>query len=327
MVGVGDDREDEASVKEPWQLGPDDRAQPAGRVLPLVLEGYLLSFREHEHGVRADEDPEELHDFRVALRRSRSLLATGSQVFPAEELQLLKALAAWMAAVTSPVRDLDVLLGDLPSVTARLSDELADGLEPLTAALGRRRRTDFDMLIGALDSDRYGVLLRRWQLMSTVFRVGGGDPGPDASRPAGEVVDTLIMRSFRRARKRGRSAMATDDRAEWHELRKALKRFRYLVAAFAPMYPAGSFGSVQKRLADLQETLGRLQDHHVQASLLEEVGAASGGRAALAAGALADALHRDAEVAHAHCREAWAAFDRPKVRRRLDDLLGGGASR
>jgi CHAD domain-containing protein len=244
-------------------------------------------------------------------------------VFPAEELELLRALASWMAGVTSPVRDLDVLLEDLPTVAGRVSPELADGLVPLREALADRRRDDLATLLAALDGDRYAVLLRRWQLMATVFRVGGGEPGPDASRPAGEVVDRLVLRSFRRARKRGRAAMRTDDRAEWHELRKALKRFRYLVAAFSPMYPKGSFSGVQKRLSDLQDTLGRLQDHHVQATLLEDLGTATGGRAALVAGVLADALHRDAEVAHEHCREAWAAFDRPKVRRHLGELLDG----
>ncbi len=309
------------SEADPWALTPDDREQPAGRVVPLVLEGYLVTFKGHERGVRLDEDPEELHDFRVTLRRTRSLLAAAKDVLPAEELALLRALAAWMAGVTSPVRDLDVLLADLPEFSDRISDELADGLDPLRTALEEERDASFVELVEALDGDRYPVLLRRWQVMGTVYRVGGGEPGPDAGRPAGEVVDQLILRSYRRTRRRGKAAMATDDRAQWHELRKALKRFRYLVAAFGPMYEPGTFSKVQKRLSALQDTLGRLQDHHVQASLVEAVGVDAGGRAALAAGVVADAMHRDAEVAHARCRDAWSDFDRPKLRHHLTDLL------
>ena len=199
--------------------------------------------------------------------------------------------------------------------------ELADGLDPLRHALSARRHESFAALMDALDGERYPVLLRRWQVMGTVYRVGGGDPGPDAARPAGDVVDELILTSYRRMRRRGRVAMATDDRAEWHDLRKSLKRFRYLVAAFSSMYEPTAFTKVQRRLADLQDTLGRLQDHHVQAALIEDVGASEGGRASLAAGVLADALHRDAEVAHAHCRDAWHEFDRPKLRRHMKDLL------
>jgi CHAD domain-containing protein len=303
-------------------MGPDDRTQPAGRLLALVLDGYLQQFRSHEAGVRADEDPEELHDYRVALRRTRSLLAAGKQVFPAEELELLRGLTAWLAGVTSSVRDLDVLATDLPGLTERVAPELADGILPLTTALAVRRADAYDELVAVLDGDRLPVLVRRWRSMANVYRIGGGEAGPDAMRPAGEVVDALVLTSYRRMRKRGKAAMATDDREQWHDLRKALKRFRYLSAAFSPMYGPDAFRKVSKRLSDLQDTLGRLQDHHVQASIIEEVGVEVGGRACLVAGALADALHRDAEVAHAHCRDAWSAFDTPKVRARVRSLLG-----
>lgn len=310
-----------ASDPSGWSMSPGDRDQPAGRVLPLVLDGYLREFRSHEPGVRADADPEELHDFRVALRRARSLLAAGRRVFPPEELELLEALAAWMAGVTSPVRDLDVLGEDLPGLLDRVVPELADGAPGLERSLAARRAAAYRHLVDVLDGERYPVLLRRWQSMATVYRIGGGDPGPDATRPAGEVVDELVLSSYRRMRKRARTAMKGDERDQWHDLRKALKRFRYLVAAFTPMYPAGSFTKVSKRLSDLQDTLGRLQDHHVQASLVEDAGAAEGGRAALVAGVVADSLHRDAEVAHAHCRDAWSAFDRKDVRRHVRSVL------
>ncbi|MFZ4519978.1 MAG: CHAD domain-containing protein [Microthrixaceae bacterium] len=305
-----------------WRLGPEDRDQPAGRVLAVVLDGQLAAFLAHEPGVRADEDPEELHDARVAVRRARSLLAAGRRVYPAEERELLAALLRWMAGVTSPVRDLDVLREDLPGLAARLSPELSDGIEPLLAAFDRERATALAALFAAMDSERYPVLLRRWRALGNVYRVGGGEPGPDASRPAGQLADDLVWRAFRRARRAGRVAMDSDDRDAWHDLRKALKRYRYVVNAVAPMYPKGTFGPVQRRLADLQDTLGRLQDHHVQASMIERAGAVGGGRAALAAGALADALHHDAEVAHAHCRDAWAHFDRPKVRLALREAVG-----
>jgi len=311
-----------------WTLGPDDREQPAGRVLALVLGADLATFRSHEPGVRGDADPESLHQFRVSLRRARSLLAVGGAVFPEEELVLLRALSAWMAEATSPVRDLDVLLDELPRLGERIVPELVDGFVGLAASLEDAREESFSALIGALDDDRHPVLLRRWTVMSSVYRVGGGEPGADARRPAGEVVDGLLMQSWKRMRRRGRTAMRTDDRESWHDLRKAIKRFRYLVSAFEPMYPDGSFDRVLDGLSGLQDVLGGLQDHHVQASIVESVGVAEGGRAALAAGVVADSLHRDAEAAHAECCDAWSDFDRPKLRRRvLAVVSAAGATR
>lgn len=313
----------EGGHSDVWSLGPPDRDQSAARILALILGGYLETFRECEPAVRADCDPEELHRYRVSLRRARSLLDVGTDVFPAEELVLLSALASWFATVTSPVRDLDVLLDAMATLNGRLVAELSDAGDSLTEALVVERDAAQVGLVEALDGERYPVLLRRWQTMSTVFRVGGGEPGPDAHRPMGEVADELVLASFRRLRKRGKAAMKTDDLNAWHDLRKAIKRFRYLVAAFAPMYPAGTFKKVLRNLTDLQDTLGRLQDHHVHAQIVERVGMAECGRAALAAGVVADSLHRDTATVHDHCREAWTAFDRPKLRRQLHAALAG----
>ena len=306
-----------------WQLGPADREQSAARILALILGGYLETFRDCEVSVRADLDPEELHRFRVSLRRARSILDAGTDVFPAEELILLSALASWFATVTWPVRDLDVLLAAMASLNGALVPEMADAGEALDEALVVERGAAQLALVHAMDGERYPVLLRRWQTMSTVFRVGGGEPGPDAHRPMGEVADELVMASFRRLRKRGKLAMKTDDLDAWHDLRKAIKRFRYLVAAFAPMYPAGTFKKVLRHLTDLQDTLGRLQDYHVHAAIVERVGVEECGRAALAAGVVADSLHRDASMMHAHCRDAWTEFDRPKLRRQVHAALAG----
>lgn len=304
-----------------WRPGPEDRDQLAGRVLPLVLGGHLAEFRGLEPGVREDVDVEVLHQFRVNLRRARSLMAVGGGVFPDEELLLLRALSTWMMGVTSPVRDLDVLCAEMPRLGDRVVPELGDGVEALSVHLLARRSGAFDDLVEALDGERYPVLLRRWEVMSTVFRVGGGEPGPDARRLAGPVIDELILRSFERLRRRGRIATRSEDRAAWHDLRKALKRFRYLAASFAPMYPDGPFKRVSKLASRLQDALGQLQDCHVQAEIVEEVGAAEGGRAGLAAGVIADSLHRESETAHARCGELWSDFDRPGLRRQLHDLL------
>ena len=63
-------------------MGPEDRSQPAGRVFALVLDAQLVDLRRHEPAVRRDEDPIHLHDHRVALRRARSLVSAGRDVFP-----------------------------------------------------------------------------------------------------------------------------------------------------------------------------------------------------------------------------------------------------
>lgn len=302
--------------------GADPRSRPAGAAMADVLGGYLLDLRSHEHGVLDATDPEELHDFRVALRRARSVLWGGHRTFPAEELELFEALVVWLARLTSSARDLDVMAEDLPG----LLDDLPEGTRrrgvgALQRELADRQAQAHADLEAAMRGTRYPVLLRRWESLSSGAVVGGGPPGPDADRPAGVVVARVLKKSLKKARRSGAVALGSDDRGDWHRLRKDLKRFRYLLSGFEALYPPGAAKPVERELADLQDVLGKLQDRHVQATLVEQAGLAAGGRSALVAGALSDRLRRAEDKAHRKCHRAFREFDRSDVRAELADLL------
>lgn len=305
----------------PWALSPGDRDQPAARVFALVLDEHLTEFRRREVAVREGEDAEDLHKYRVVIRRTRSLLVAGEDVFPAEELALLEAMVAQLATLTSPVRDLDVLLHDLDDRVDSVAPRLREGLPDLRAALEAQRVRHRAELTAALDGDFSEVLLRRWQTMANVYRIGGTEPGPDALRPAGAVVDGVVWAAFRRLRKLGRTARSSEQDTDWHRLRKRLKRFRYLLMAFEGLYPEGTFSRVLRELADLQDGLGELQDHVARVELIEAAGVAAGGHGALLAGALIDQLCTETPAARRACERSWDAFDRPKVRRHLRTAL------
>lgn len=303
-------------------LGPDDRDQPAGRVFALVLSDLLATFRRHEPAVLAGDDVEALHDYRVALRRARSLLAAGKAVYPAEELELLRALTASLAATTSPVRDLDVLLERWDDLARSVPPFLEPGANDLLAELERRRAVAHGELVASIRSDAHRALVRRWQVMASVHRIGGGEPGPAALRPAGEVVDELLVRAYERSLEHGGRLVESDDPADWHRLRKRLKRLRYLLMAFDDLYVEGALDPLPKELAKLQDRFGDLQDDVAHCELVTSVGRELGGTAALAAGALAGELHRRVLEDLERCRDRWPRLGRKKVRRAVEGAVG-----
>jgi CHAD domain-containing protein len=223
------------------------------------------------------------------------------------------------------VRDLDVLLAAIDERADSVSPELADAARLLVAALQLRRSTARTAMDAALRGDDYQALLRRWQQLGAVYRVGRDEPGPAALRPTGEVVDDALLAAFRRVRRAGRTAHASDALEDWHELRKRLKRLRYLVVAFAPIYPEEPLALVVTRLRKLQNVLGRLQDHATEIELIESVGIAVGGRAALAAGALSEQLHRATTEDLDRCLGAWERFDQREVGRSLRQVISAAA--
>ena len=305
-----------------WELGPEDRDQLAGRVFAVVLEEQLAEFTSHEDGVRRGDDPEALHDYRIALRRARSLLSAGGDVYPAEELELLEALAERFAAATSILRDLDVLIEDFDDHVEVIAPSLRDGAMDLLAELRANRALRHKGLVAEIDGDLHATLLRRWQTMATVYRLGGSEPGPDAMRRSGQVVDDTIRSAVRSLRKAGKKARGTDDPARWHKVRKRLKRVRYLITLFGPLYEPGAFDETLKAMRKLQNRLGALQDSVAQPLLIAEAGAAAGGRAGLTAGAMCQVAHGAAPDAIDRCAAAWESFDRPRTWKRIERLLG-----
>ena len=137
-----------------------------GEVAFAVLRRQLAVVRAKEPGTRLGEDPEELHDMRVATRRLRAALSLFEGVLPVRA-QVFRQELGWVAGLLGAVRDLDVQLENLAGMehgaiaTARGSPPAtADPLADLAVLLERdapRPRTD---MLSGLDSVRWERLAK-----------------------------------------------------------------------------------------------------------------------------------------------------------------------
>ena len=83
-----------------------------GELAFAVLRRQLAILRDKEPGTRLGEDPEELHDMRVATRRVRAALALFAAVLPVRA-QVFREELGWLGRLLGAVRDLDVQLEGL----------------------------------------------------------------------------------------------------------------------------------------------------------------------------------------------------------------------
>ena len=81
--------------------------------------------------IRIGEDPEGVHQARVATRRLRSDLRTFGPVLDERWSEDLRAELRWLGAALGKVRDADVLTELLRSASTELPDEQGSGAEPL----------------------------------------------------------------------------------------------------------------------------------------------------------------------------------------------------
>src|SRR4029453_1542303 len=97
---------------------------PAIDDLRDLLDRQRRALESSEAGVRDGTDPEELHRFRVATRRSRALIRA-SRPLVRDQLATIDREVRWLGGVTGEVRDLDVLIEHIRELIPLLDPDQA----------------------------------------------------------------------------------------------------------------------------------------------------------------------------------------------------------
>jgi CHAD domain-containing protein len=241
---------------------------PAHTALRRILISLLVTMEANEEGVIEDWDTEFLHDFRVAVRRTRSALGQLKRVFPAAVLDPFRAEFGWLGTITGPTRDLHVYLLKYEDYRGRLPEELRADLEPLRDFLARHLVLEHNALAEALRSERYGRLKTQWRLFLTTAAPESPD-AVDAALPVAEVAARRTWRMYKRVLREGGAITPDSPAPELHELRKSCKKLRYLMEFFQSLYPPQEIRGLIKELKKLQDNLGDFQDLDVQIQTLK----------------------------------------------------------
>jgi CHAD domain-containing protein len=235
-----------------------DPPTPHDPTVAAVLQ-YARAQRDallaNDPAVRRDQ-PEAVHDMRVAVRRLRSTLRTFRPLWNPQRAGQLRDELKWLAAQLGPVRDGEVMRERLLAAVRAEAEELVAGAvadrirEWLDADLAHGRQR----LLTALDSPRYLALL------------GDLDELLDAA-PTDTPGRTLLARARKALRRADRDLDAAQTDPQLHEARKQFKRARYAAEALTAV--AGKPAKqLAKRLTDLQDILGTHQDAMVTQALL-----------------------------------------------------------
>lgn len=307
---------------------PLDPAVPAGEAMMRICRRLAETVDANLPGTLDDLDPEFLHDLRVAVRRTRSVLKEMKGVLDPTAEERARVDLRWIQEITGPTRDLDVLLHDWPAMTAPVPGHMASDLDPLRELLFRHRQAAFARMCRDLRS-------RRFKLAWDTWRSAIDDPeatsGRKASSPVGELVGARIVAVYRTMVRMG-SAIHDDSPPQMlHDLRKRGKELRYLLELFGGMWPAGKVKPLVSALKGLQDVLGHFQDDEIQVAELRSLGpelaAAPGGTDSLIAlGFVLDELNSSQRQARQSFEARFAEFSRRETRRLITDTFAPPAS-
>ncbi len=290
----------------------DDTVQSAARA---IVGRHLGRLRQHDPGTRLGEDPEALHDLRVAVRRLRAVVRVFAPAFPPRWREHLISELHWLGEITGPVRDLDVQLTRTQLYGRALPAGHRAGLAALRTYMDTertRRRAD---LLAGLDSRRYFRLLLRLEGFA-LARSQTPMRNAAAHEPITQAGAHHARRAWRRLRRRGNKIKGAPAPEDLHALRIRAKRLRYLLEFLQEL--TGKRGrTLVKRLVRLQDLLGAYHDAVVTAEFVhryaEGPGTQLGAAGLLTLGSLTNAALR---VADEHCREfhhTWRRFSRKRT--------------
>ncbi len=283
------------------------------QAMTAVYRELLEKMRCNAKGIVEDLDIEHLHDFRVAVRRTRSGLGQMRDALPVRETGKFRREFAWLGHVTGPVRDLDVCLGHEQQYTLLLPESLRSGLTPFFSALRAQRAVERERLIRQLASARYRRLITAWQ---ECLDRSGGESGP-SGRPMLDAVREILQRRFRTVIREGKKIHSSSPPEKLHRLRIRCKKLRYLLEFSASLFPREDIGPAIRQLKRLQENLGDFNDRAVQQAILEHHLATlrSGSRAdletAASLGGLLARLHHDQQRVRRQFDRRFREFARP----------------
>lgn len=208
-------------------------------------------------------NPEGVHQVRVGLRRFRSALSLFKSVLPDAQRALLNAEAKWLADQLSPLRDLDVFLGDLEK---RHVPE-----EPSGAALERALKAAHARARVTATAAMRGPRMRRFSARVEAWVEGRGwlietDDLPDVRHFARHALN-------KRLRKIQAAAARAEELSvpERHELRIAVKKLRYGLEFLHPALPQKRTARMGALLKRLQDSLGHLNDLDVAERTITQI--------------------------------------------------------
>ncbi|NVC96188.1 CHAD domain-containing protein [Vibrio natriegens] len=229
-------------------------------ILPNFLISEFFYARSLEKDVILGRDPEFNHQYRVTLRRTRSLSLLLKELLPQFERKLLKPSLKLVMKKTNLLRDLDVFIMDKARYVTMLPEHKAS-LERIFTIIEDHQFEEQQHVADWLTSRRY---------LSTSILIENSLRRALRSEDQFEPVDPLsfanhkIVTQFRRVSKSINKISDTSEDSDIHALRIKCKSLRYLLECFSALYSKDQHQDNVKQLKLLQDKLGNFNDTSTQ---------------------------------------------------------------
>lgn len=252
-------------LENPYDSKPTivfDQGASAGEAANAIIAALIPIAWANVPGIIADHDSEFLHDYRIQLRKIRSVLGQHKKVYKKSDVETAGTLLSDLMKLTGRLRDLDVQLQEKSRYYDLLPQSLHEGLDSLFDLLEQRRKTEHTRLARLLASDEYR---KDAQNLHKLF-IGSGSLALSrhAHKPARDHANQLLLKRFQKICKLAVRIDRDASDEELHSLRIQCKKLRYSLELLSSLYLSAPLDTQITTLKKLQDTLGNHNDYVIQ---------------------------------------------------------------
>jgi len=248
-----------------------------------LLWHCLAHLQANEDMVLYGDDIEGVHQMRVALRRLRSCFNLYSPLIAKSAYRQLRQELKWLANGLGVARDWDVFDETCVHITSiGKTEDMSlihffndkqtqwSALRQRINSLRQQAYTEVRLLLTTPRYTRLMLLLNQW-ILQRGWRQSLDDAALEAlQQPVLHFADTALARYYQRIAQRGQKLSKLNPEQR-HDLRILIKKFAYGVRFFSSLYPTSKQQNYNKKLSQLRDELGILNDIHVAMRLMNQV--------------------------------------------------------
>jgi CHAD domain-containing protein len=274
---------EEVRTDRPFRSRPPVKALPAqidaaltpAEAFRAILSDCLAQMAANAGSLRTARSVEGLHQLRIGFRRLDVALGAFGKAFGLSWLGELRERGKALSSRLARARDLDVFLCNLlDAPQAAAGPGARDSFAALRAQAERARDAAWDEARGCVAGEDFTLFL------DDIAALGQSRLPLGRPQKLPRLAQRILSRQARRVRKRGRKAASREPR-DLHQLRIALKKLRYMAEFFAALYPERKSRRPLKKMRQLQDVLGGLNDiAHARATISELMRSAENTKAA-----------------------------------------------
>ena len=269
-------------------MNDPQEAKTLGDWAKIAIQQHYHKILNHEYHVFKDQDPEELHQMRVGMRRLRTAIAGFSSAIILPKSVDEKKVGK-IAGILGQLRDLDVLAETLITIyLPELPKTEEKKLEKLLIKLEKKRKKRVKITQEILQKNTYRNFkkdLDIWlekPLYTAIAPLSMEHILPDLLSPQistfllhpGWIVGSRLNKNENMINfdlpSKSLKDLSHQEEMTLHSLRKEAKRTRYLMELFLSFY-GEDYQQMIKKIKQIQEVLGEIQDGFVLRQLLSQV--------------------------------------------------------